>query len=159
MNVTMSQKLSLIQSARSVPRALTSDRGVNLRRLFTAVPQHQPRSNCRISYLSSASESASCLGVVNRTDSYSVTRTTPGTGSSITSMIVSSTIGAFFGAIFAGSFGGLFFLAIDFRTRVPVCRTLDFAFFGLICLAAFLALTLPRFELFLLVARRFFALA
>jgi hypothetical protein len=42
---------------------------------------------------------------------------------------------------------------------VAVCRTLDFAFFGLMGFAAFLTLTLPRFELFLRVASRFFALA
>lgn len=44
-------------------------------------------------YCSSVSGPAPGLGVVVRTDSYSVTRTTPGTGSSITSMIVFSTTG------------------------------------------------------------------
>jgi hypothetical protein len=72
---------------------------------------------------------------------------------------LSSTIGAFFGAIFAASLGDLFFLAIDFGARAPGCRTLDFLFFGLMGLAAFLTLTLPRFALFLRVASRFLALA
>src|SRR5579862_365430 len=94
-----------------------------------------------------------------RADSYSVTRTMPGNGSSITSMIVSSTTRAFLGTIFVASFGGLFFLAIGLRARGPVCRTLDFAFFGLIGLAAFLTLVLPRLELFLSFASRFLALA
>ena len=54
------------------------------------------------------------LGVVVVIVSYSVIRTTPGTGSSITSMIVSSTtaafcLGGFFGAIFATVFRGRLF--------------------------------------------------
>jgi hypothetical protein len=84
-------------------------------------------------------------------------------------MIVSSTtgtsttsLGAFLGAIFAVVFGGRFFLAVDFRAPLPACRTLDFAFFGVVRFIAFLraglALALPRFELFLRIAIRFFAL-
>jgi len=54
------------------------------------------------------------LGVVILTVSYSVTRTTPGTGSSTTSMIVSSMTGTlclptFLGAFFAEVFRGRFF--------------------------------------------------
>jgi hypothetical protein len=87
------------------------------------------------------------LGVVVLIVSYSVTRTTPGTGSSTTSMIVSSMtgtpcLGAFLGAIFVRVFGGRFF---------GVARLDAF-------LRAGLALAFPRFEAFLRVAR-FFALA
>jgi hypothetical protein len=109
------------------------------------------------------------LGVVVRTVSYSVTRITPGIGSSITSMIVSSTtgtstasLGAFLGTIFVAVFGGRFFLAVDFRAPLRACRSLDFAFFGVVRFAAFLraglVLALPGFELFLRIATRFVAL-
>jgi len=88
------------------------------------------------------------LGVVVLIVSYSVTRTTPGTGSSITSMIVSSTTGTFCPGAFLGAN-----FALDFRGR----------FSGLARFAAFLreglALAFPRFEAFLRVATRFVALA
>ena len=103
-------------------------------------------------------------GVPIRTDSYSVTTTVPGTGSSITSIIVSSTgtsttrLSAFLAAVF----GDCFFLVADFGVVLPA-RSLDFAFLDVVCFAAFLraglALALPRFELFLRAATRFFALA
>ena len=109
------------------------------------------------------------MGVAVRIVSYSVTTTTPGTGSSITSMIVSSTgtsttcLGAFLGAFLAAIFDGRCFLAMGFAAPLTARWTLDFAFFGVVRFAAFLragsALALPRFELFLRVATRFFALA
>jgi hypothetical protein len=108
------------------------------------------------------------MGVAVRIDSYSVTTTTPGIGSSITSMIVSSTgtttcLGVFLGAFLAAVFGGRFFLTPGFGAPLPARWTLDFAFFSVARFAALLrpglALALPRFELFLRVATRFFALA
>ncbi len=77
------------------------------------------------------------LGVVIRTVSYSVTRTTPGTGSSTTSMIVSSMTGTlclptFLGAFFAEVFRGRFFGVARFATF----------------LREDLALAFPRFEAF-----------
>jgi len=105
------------------------------------------------------------MGVAVRIISYSVTTTTPGIGSSITSMIVSSTgtpttcLGGFVGAFLAATFDGRCFLAMGFAASL----TLDFACFGFVRFAAFLraglALALPRLELFLRVATRFFALA
>ena len=101
------------------------------------------------------------MGVAARIVSYSVTRTTPGTGSSITSMIVSSTgtttcLGAFLGAFLAAVFSGRFFLTAGFGLPLPARLTLDFAFFAVVrfgaVLRAGLALALPRFELFLRVA-------
>jgi len=97
---------------------------------------------------SSVSGPAPGLGVVVLIVSYSVTRTTPGTGSSTTSMIVSSItgtpfLGAFLGAIFAAVFAARFFGVARFD-----------AF-----LRAGLVLAFPRFEAFLRVARRFLALA
>lgn len=88
------------------------------------------------------------LGVVILTVSYSVTRTTPGTGSSTTSMIVSSMTGTlclptFLGAFFAEVFRGRFFGVARFATF----------------LREDLALAFPRFEAFLRVVMRFFALA
>ena len=83
-------------------------------------------------------------------------------------MIVSSTgtttcLGAFLGAFLAVVFVGRFFLTAGFRAPVLARRTLDFAFFGAVrfvaVLRAGLALALPRFELFLRAAIRFFALA
>ena len=80
-------------------------------------------------------------------------------------MIVSSTgtsTTCCLGALLAAVFGDRFFLAADFGV-VPPARTLDFAFFDVVGFAAFLraglALALPRFELFLRAATRFFALA
>ena len=109
------------------------------------------------------------VGVAVRIVSYSVTTTKPGIGSSITSMIVSSTgtsttcLGAFLGAFLAAIFDGRCFLAMGFAAPLTARRTLDFAFFGVVRFVAFLraglALTWPRFELFLRVATRFFALA
>ena len=107
------------------------------------------------------------FGLTVRIDSYSVTTTTPGTGSSITSMIVVSTgacatpLSSFVGAFLAAVFGGFFFLATGFVAVLTARPTLDFAFVGAARFAAFLragfALALPRFELFF--ATRFFALA
>jgi hypothetical protein len=83
-------------------------------------------------------------------------------------MIVSSTgtttcLGVFLGAFLAAVFGGRFFLTAGFGAPLPARRTLDFASFGVARFAALLrpglALALPRFELFLRVATRFFALA
>ena len=72
-------------------------------------------------------------------------------------------LGAFLGAFLAAVFGGRFFLTAGFGAPLPARRTLDFACFGVVRFAAFLraglALALPRFELFLRVATRFFALA
>jgi hypothetical protein len=52
---------------------------------------------------------------------------------------------------------------MGFGAPLPARRTLDFAFFGVVrsaaVLRAGLALALPRFELFLRVATRFFAMA
>jgi hypothetical protein len=87
-------------------------------------------------------------------------------------MIVSSTgtctiflgvfLGVFLGAFLAGVVGRRFFLAMDFGAPRLARRTLDFVFFGVVRFAAFLraglALTLPRFELFLRIATRFVAL-
>jgi hypothetical protein len=89
------------------------------------------------------------LGVVVLIVSYSVTRTTPGTGSSTTSMIVSSITGMFcLGA----------FLGVTFFPAVFGARFFDVARFDDL-LRASPALAFPRFEAFLRVARRFFALA
>jgi hypothetical protein len=84
-------------------------------------------------------------------------------------MIVSSTgtsttcLGAFLGAFLAAIFDGRCFLAMGFAAPLTARWTLDFAFFGVVPFAAFLragsALGLPRFEFFLRVATRFFALA
>ena len=69
------------------------------------------------------------VGIAVRIVSYSVTTTTPGTGSSITSMIVSSTgtsttcLGAFLGAFLAAIFDGRCFLAMGFAFTPD--RTLD----------------------------------
>ena len=80
-------------------------------------------------------------------------------------MIVSSTgtsttcLGVFLGAFLAAIFDGRFFFAVGFAAPL----TLDFACFGFVRFAVFLraglALALPRLELFLRVATRFFALA
>lgn len=85
------------------------------------------------------------MGVAVRIVSYSVTTTTPGTGSSITSMIVSSTgtstawLGVLLGAFLAAIF--------DCRCFFAAPLTLDFACFGVMRFAAFLraclALALP----------------
>jgi hypothetical protein len=75
--------------------------------------------------------------------------------------ISATCLGAFRGA--ATVFGGGFFLAAGFVALMPARRTLDFALFGVarpaVFLRAGLALALPRFELFLRAATRFFALA
>jgi hypothetical protein len=84
------------------------------------------------------------MGVTVRIASYSETTTTPGTGSSITSMIVSSTgtsttcLGAFLGAFLAAIFDGRCFLAMGFAAPLTARRTLDFAFFGVVRFVAFL---------------------
>src|SRR5258708_6616531 len=58
---------------------------------------------------------------------------------------------------------GCFFLAADFFALIAARWTLELAFFGVACFAAILraglAFALPRFELFLPAATRFFALA
>jgi hypothetical protein len=122
-------------------------------RLHTGLPggrrsraERRPPQPSRIH--SSVSGPAARLCVVVLIVSYSVTRTTPGIGSSTTSMIVSSItgtlcLGALLGAIFAAVFGTRFFGVARFD-----------AF-----LRAGLALAFPRFEAFLRVARRFLALA
>jgi hypothetical protein len=84
-------------------------------------------------------------------------------------MIVSSTgtsttrLGVLLGAFLAAVFGGRCFLAMGFGAPLPARRTSDFAFFGVVrsaaVLRAGLALAWPRFELFLRVATRFFAMA
>jgi len=60
-------------------------------------------------------------------------------------------------------FGGYFLLAADLFALVPMRCTWDFAFFGVARFAAILraglVLALPRFDLFLRAATRFFALA
>ena len=104
------------------------------------------------------------MGVAVRIVSYSVTTTSPGTGSSVSSTGTSTTcLGAFLGAFLAAILDGRCFLAMGFAARLTARRTLDFAFFGAVRLAAFLraglALASPRFELFLRVATRFFAIA
>jgi len=72
-------------------------------------------------------------------------------------------VGDFRAAFFAAVFSARFFLAAGLVALVPARRTLDFALFGVARLAVFLpaglALALPRFELFLRAATRFFALA
>jgi hypothetical protein len=93
-------------------------------------------------------------GVVVVIVSYSVTRTTPGIGSSTTSTTVSSTTGL------AGAFLGVFLIA---RFVVFFADFLTDRFFGAARFAAFLrpglALAFPRFAAFLRAATRFFALA
>jgi hypothetical protein len=79
-------------------------------------------------------------------------------------MVVSTgTFTACLGALLATIFEGRFFLAADFAALLPARRTLDFALLGAARFATFLraglALALPRFEVFLRVATRFFALA
>jgi hypothetical protein len=97
------------------------------------------------------------MGVAVRIVSYSVTTTTPGTGTSTTCL------GDFLGAFLAAIFDGRCFLAMGFAAPLTARWTLDFGFFGVVLFATFLragsALGLPRFEFFLRVATRFFALA
>ena len=87
---------------------------------------------------------------------------TPGAGLSMTSMTVVST-GICATCVLPAVSGGRFFSAAGFFALMPARRTVDFAFFGVARFAANLraglALTLPRFELFLRAATRFFALA
>ena len=98
--------------------------------VVTGAPQRHRDSGAYrgLAYCSSVSGPASGLGsrsdergVAVRIVSYSVTTTTPGTGSSITSMIVSSTgtsttcLGAFLGAFLAAIFDGRWFLGHGFR--------------------------------------------
>jgi hypothetical protein len=103
------------------------------------------------------------MEVAVRTDSYSVATTAPGAGCSMTSIIVVLT-GIFVACLLSAVSGGpFFFLATGFVALMPARRILDFTFFGVACFAAILraglALALPRFELFLCAATRFFALA
>ena len=102
------------------------------------------------------------MEVAVRTDSYSVATTALGAGCSMTSIIVVLT-GISITCLLSAVSGGCFFLAAGFVALMPVRRILDFAFFGVACFAAILraglALALPRFELFLRAATRFFALA
>src|SRR5580692_2844256 len=111
-----------------------------------------PKRDQAVVYCSSVSESG--LGLVAVIVSDSVTRMTPGTGSSITSTIVSSTIGfrclgAFFGAFFKVFFD------------VTLAAGLRVFFLGAARLTAFLraGLAFLPFTAFLRVALRFFALA
>jgi hypothetical protein len=138
----------LLHACRERPRCRSAEKYDELAPFHLCRSNTKARSNIWVDYRSSVSGSDPRLGVVTLIVSYSVTRTTPGTGSSITSIIVSSTtgtlcLGAFLGAIFA----------VVFRTRL----------FGVACIAAFLraglALAFPRFEAFLRVALGFFALA
>ena len=101
------------------------------------------------------------MGVVVVIVSYSVIRTTPGTGSSITSMIVSSTtaafcLGGFLGAIFATVFRGRLFGVPRFAAFLREGWSLGFPRFE--TLRESLERCFPRFATFLRVARRFFAL-
>jgi hypothetical protein len=83
-------------------------------------------------------------------------------------MIVSSTgtsttcLGAFLGAFLAAVFGDRCVLAKGFGARLLARRALDFIFFGVVHFVVFLradmAPALPRFELFLRAATRFFAM-
>ena len=88
-----------------------------------------------------------------------VATTAPGAGCSMTSVIVVLT-GIFTIFLLSAVSGGRFFLATGFVALLPARRILDFAFFGVACFAAILraglALALPRFELFLRAATRFF---
>src|SRR3974390_935417 len=84
----------------------------------------------------------------------------------MTSMIVVSTVvstGTSATGLLSIVSGGRFFLAGDFFALMPARRTLVFVFFGVVRLAvilrAGLALDLPRLELFLRAATRFFAFA
>src|SRR5262249_26882510 len=95
-----------------------------------------------------------------RTDSYSVTATTPGTGSSMALMIVVLT-GTSATCLLSAVSSGRFFLTAGFFALMPARWILDFAFFGVACFAAILraglvVLALPRFKLFLRAATRFF---
>jgi hypothetical protein len=71
-----------------------------------------------------------------------VTSTTPGTGSSITSMIVSSTgasttwFSVFLEASVAATFGARCFFVMDLRATPPARRTFDFTFFAVARFAA-----------------------
>ena len=101
------------------------------------------------------------LGVVVVIVSYSVIRTTPETGSSITSMIVSSKtaafcLGGFLGAIFATVFRGRLFGVPRFAAFLREGWSLGFPRFE--TLRESLERCFPRFATFLRVARRFFAL-
>src|SRR5262249_34505228 len=80
-------------------------------------------------------------------------------------MVVVST-GTFatrFNAFVAVVVGGRFFVAAGFVALMPARRTLDFAFFGVACFAAFflagLAFAFPRFKLFVRAETRFLVLA
>ena len=99
------------------------------------------------------------MEVAVRTDSRSVTATTPVAGSS--TMAVPT--GIFDTCLLSVVPDGRFFLAAGFFALTPARWTLDFAFFGVACFAAILraslALALPRFDLFLRAATRFFAWA
>src|SRR6516165_8370342 len=83
----------------------------------------------------------------------------------MTSMIVVSTVvtGTSATGLLSIVSGGRFFLAGDFFVLMPALWTLDFVFFGVGCFVAILlaglVLALPRFELFLRTATRFFAFA
>jgi len=96
------------------------------------------------------------------TDSYPVIATTPVARCSITSMGAVST-GIASTCVVSTIFGGFFLLTAGFFALAPPRCTLDYAFFSVACFAAILcagfAFALPRFELFLRAATRFFALA
>src|SRR5258708_25173223 len=92
----------------------------------------------------------------------SVSPPTPGAGFSMTSVTVVST-GIWATCLLPAVSGGRFFSVAGFFVLMSARRALDFAFFGVARsaanLRAGLVLTLPRFELFLRAATRFFALA
>jgi hypothetical protein len=92
-------------------------------------------------YSSSVSESLEESGTIVRTISYSVTRITPGAGSSTTSIIVSSTgslicgLRAFLTPFFSSGFRERFLLAAD---STLAFRTLDLVWFRPASFAGFL---------------------
>jgi hypothetical protein len=141
--------------ARDGFQATATETGRACWRLSARVSVHRP-----ISY--SVSGSAPGLGLVMLIASYSVTRTTPGTDSSITSIIVSSTTGAFrpgafLDAVFAVVFHGLFGVACLAAFLRPALALAFLRFETLV--RADLVLAFRRFVAFLGVAIRFFALA
>jgi hypothetical protein len=87
------------------------------------------------------------------------------TGPTLTGLavFVSAFLDVFLGGLLAGTLNGRFFRVLVFAALPRAWRTWDFAFFGVVRFAAFLraglTVALLRFELFLRVAPRVFALA
>jgi hypothetical protein len=94
------------------------------------------------------------------TDSCSETATTPGAGSSITLFVATGVVPT---CLVSTDRSACFFLGAGFLVLIPARWALDFTSFRVACFAtilrAGLAFALPRFELFLRAATRFFALA